>query len=67
MMMIKFTNNLDGYKGDPLYLNRDWIAAVYEKDTDGGSLRTIIWGGPTGQAWEVEESLNEVIKKIEAS
>ncbi len=42
----------------------DAIVSVFELPNDGGSLKTIVWGGPTGVGWEVEESLGEVIKKI---
>lgn len=63
--MIKFTNDAEAHKGNPIYINPDHIAAVFESPSQpGGSLKTIIFGGPTGVTWEVEESPAEVIKKI---
>jgi hypothetical protein len=67
MSMIKFTNASQGRKGDPLYINSDWIITVFEAHVEGGSLITIIFGGPTGISWEVEESLSEAIKLINES
>ena len=65
-MMLKFTNSSEGRNGDPLYLNKDWIVSVYENANEGGSLQTIIFGGPgAGIPFQVEESLGEVIKIIE--
>lgn len=65
MKMLKFTNaSSDVYRGMPLYISSDWIASAYEEPTNSGSLKTVIWGGPTGMIWFVEESLGEVIKII---
>lgn len=63
-MMIKFTNAAGAYKGNPLYINSEWIVSVFEEATEGGSLNTVIYGGPTGIPWYVEESLNEAVKLI---
>lgn len=63
--MIKFTNAVDRFKGNPIFINRSHITAVYENAREeGGSLITVIYGGHAGICWEVEESLDEVIKKI---
>ena len=63
---IKFTNDVDSHKGSPLYINSQHITAVYEAPvTEGGSLKTFVFGGSTGIVWEVEESLNTVLKMIE--
>jgi hypothetical protein len=49
----------------PIYINSDWIVAVYEKRRrDGGSVSTVIFGGPSSTEWTVEESLSQVIKII---
>lgn len=66
MKMIKFSNT-GRYRGDPLYINPDWIVSVFEESSEQyGSLSTIIFGGPgNGTRWVVEESAKEVIKKIE--
>jgi hypothetical protein len=66
-MLVKFTNASNDLKGNPLYINVEHITSVFEAPTDGGSLKTIIWGGPTGIGWEVEESLNEAFKLISAA
>ena len=65
---IKLTNNADGHKGMPLYINAGLISTVYEiAAVDGGSLKTCIYGGPTGVIWEVEESPKEVMNLIQLS
>lgn len=65
--MLKFTNAAGQYAGNPLYINKDWIISVFEHPRDGGSLLTIIYGGPTGTTWEVEESLSQVINAIKGA
>ena len=68
-MLVKFTNAAEGLVGNPVYINSEWIVSVYEisRTGDGGSLVTIIFGGPAGIAWEVEESLAEATKIINAA
>jgi hypothetical protein len=61
-MMVKFTNAANEYKGNPLYINSEWIVSCFEESNNGGSLYTVIFGGPTGIPWYVEESLSEVVK-----
>lgn len=59
--MLKLTNATEQHKGNPIYINPDWIVAVFENAaTDGGSLRTIVYGGPQGTSWEVDESPAEI-------
>ena len=66
MKLIKLTNNAEHSKGLPIYINIDMITAVYERALEpGGSLITIIYGGPTGLEWYVEEGLSEVLRKVE--
>ena len=64
MSMIKFTNASEGRKGDSIYINSKWIVTVFEEHQEGGSLSTVIFGGPGGVPWFVEESLSEAIKLI---
>lgn len=65
MKMLKFTNNGERYKGNPVYINSDCIVSVFEEPTNGGSLATVIFGGfGNGERWYVEEGLTEVIKII---
>ena len=63
-MMIKFTNNNGNLAGNDIWINSDHIIAVYEIPTDGGSLTTRIWGGSPSIEWIVEESMNDVIGRI---
>lgn len=63
-MMLKFTNSNTQRRGDPVYISKDWIVSVFEESREGGSLATIIYGGPKGERWYVEEGLSEVIKII---
>jgi len=65
--MIKFTNASMGRKGDPIYINSEWIVSVFEDHTEGGSLATVVFGGPGGTPWFVEESLSEAIKLIDGA
>jgi hypothetical protein len=63
--MIKFTNAAEQFRGNPIYINPEWVVAVFEvQSQDGGSLKTVIYGGPTGNSWEVEEGLADTIKLI---
>jgi len=65
MKFVRLTNNLDRRKGDPVYINISWITCVFEEPTNGGSLSTIVFGGPgNGTRWVVEEGPSEVMKKI---
>jgi uncharacterized protein YlzI (FlbEa/FlbD family) len=64
--MIKLTNLSEQHRGNPIYINVDHISAVYEfPKQEGGSLSTMVFGGYTGVIWEVEESLEQVLRKIE--
>jgi hypothetical protein len=67
-MLIKFTNATNDHKGNPIYINPEHIVAVYEiATTPGGSLTTVVYGGPTGLQWFVEESMEQVVKTIKLS
>lgn len=66
MRLIKFNNAAEAHLGNPIYINQDWIVAVFESPSQpGGSLKTIIYGGPTGITWEVAESPADVFKMVE--
>ena len=67
MSMIKFTNASEGRKGDPIYINSEWIVSVFEDHIQGGSLATVVFGGPNGTPWFVEESLTEAVKLIDGA
>ena len=69
-MLIKFTNGSDQFKGNDLYINPDYIVAVYEftkTENNTNTIMTVIYGGPQGSEWAVNESLSEVIKRIKAT
>lgn len=63
---IKLTNDIDAHKGNPIYINKDYIAAVLEAQAGAGGIKTIIYGGPTGVQWEVEETAKTVVSMIES-
>jgi len=63
---IKLTNDVDAHKGSPIYININHITAIYDAPvSQGGSLKTFVFGGHTGVQWEVEQSPKEVINMIE--
>jgi hypothetical protein len=63
--VIKLTNATEQFKGNPIHINPEWIVAIFENaTTDGGSLKTIVYGGPQGTSWEVDESPAEIAALI---
>lgn len=62
-MFIRLTNGVQERKGDPLYINVNFIKVVYEDHVPGGSLITQIHA--ENVTWTVEESLGEVMKLID--
>lgn len=65
MKLVCFTNAAANHKGNLIYINPETVSAVYEVAREaGGSLITIIYGGPTGVTWEVEESFKSVINAL---
>jgi hypothetical protein len=66
MKMIKLSNT-GKFTGFSIHINVDHITAVFEVPSEqGGSLETHVFGGNAGNSveWIVEESLSEVLKKI---
>ena len=64
-MLIKLTNASEEHKGNNLYLDSGWIVAVFQTAAQpGGSLTTVVYGGPQGTSWNVEQSPEEVQKLI---
>lgn len=64
-MLIEFTNTTEQHKGNKIYINKDAIITAFEMaNEEGGSLATVIYGGPTGSNWNVEEGLNKVVSLI---
>lgn len=64
MAFIKLTNNYGIQKGNPIIINTDQVASVYEEHTPDG-VKTLVYGGPTGVIWDVEESFKEVQMLLE--
>lgn len=64
MNLIKLTNVNAAHLGDPIYINIDWIVSIFEISNEG-SLSTVIFGGPQGTTWQVEESPEEIKRIIE--
>ena len=62
-MLVKLTNNFEGFRGLPLWINTDHVTSVFEIPTDSGSLITAVFCSPSRE-WHVEEGLSEVIKLI---
>ena len=62
-MLIKFNNAASDHAYEPLYIDSDWIVALYE-EIIGDIRRTVIYGGPTGTTWVVQETLEESRKII---
>lgn len=52
------------FRGNPIYINKDWIVSIYEAPSQEGMIKTIVYGGPSGSSWEIEESPSEVYKRI---
>ena len=64
-MLLKFANAAPEHAGNPIFINSDHITAVYPvMPPEGGGQSTIIFGGPTGQAWIVEEGVEQAVKMI---
>ena len=61
-MFIHLTNMVSERKGDPLYINVNFIKVVFEDHVPGGSLMTQVHA--ENVTWTVEESLGEVMKLI---
>lgn len=65
-MFVKFTNAFGPYAGDPVYINVNQVTSIFEDHTEGGSLITILFC-INHERFQVEESLTEVMKKIEGA
>lgn len=68
MPMIKLTNAANQHNGDSIYLNSDWVVAIFEAPSqEGGSLKTFVYGGPVGTTWEVAESAADAAKLVKGT
>lgn len=65
MSLIKLSNTTIDHQGDLIYINPNWIVTVFPIESDTGwGLKTIVFGGPKGTAWEVEESPEKIKKMV---
>jgi len=64
-MFIKLTNLNANFLDMPVYINAQNVLSVYEsrRNQQDGGLTTTIYA-TNGQEWFVEESLSEVVKKL---
>ena len=63
-LLVKFTNLNQNFLDMPVYINTTNVLSVYEsRRTQGASLTTTIYGC-NGNEWFVEESLSEVVNKL---
>lgn len=64
-MLVEFTNIAGDHTGSKIYINPEHVTVVYEMPSQtGGSLVTCIWSALGNVTWNVEEGLNDTIKKI---
>jgi uncharacterized protein YlzI (FlbEa/FlbD family) len=63
--LIRLTNAFKGRIGEGLILNTDLIASFFEHTQEDGSKVTVAFG-MNGNSWEVSESVDEIMQKIES-
>ena len=60
-MLIKLTNMAAEHKGNGIFINPEWIVAVFQGNTiPDDTPTTIVYGGPQGTSWNVEESPEQI-------
>ena len=62
--LIKLTNNAEGFKGDPVYINLDHISSIYEFNNGSGFV-TSLFSVLNNHQWVVEESPAEIQKILD--
>ena len=68
--LTKFTNASQSHNGDPLYINADIVASVFEliePDSDGKLQNNTIIYGVNNIDWRVKEPIDEVIHALKMS
>jgi len=63
--LIRLTNAAKGRIGEGLIINTDLIASIFEHTHEDGTKVRVAYG-MNGNSWEVSESINEIMEKIEA-
>ena len=65
MKLIRLTNAFIGRIDEGLILNTDLIASFFEHTQEDGAKVTVAFG-MNGNSWEVSESVDEIMQKIES-
>ena len=63
--LIRLTNATKGRLGEGLILNTDLIASFFQHTQEDGTKVTVAFG-MNNNSWEVSETVDEVMQKIEA-
>ena len=64
-MLIKLTNAAEEHKGNNLFINPEWIVAVFQTPSPiEDKLSTVVYGGPQGTSWNVNESPEQIQRLI---
>jgi len=63
-MLIKLTNAMKGRIGEGLILNTELILSFFEHSQEDGTKVTVAFG-MNGNSWEVQESIDEILKMTE--
>jgi len=68
-MFISLTNAVEEFKDDPIIINSDYIVTIYTSSNAGKKVNgiiekiTFVFCPPHG-TWQVQESLEEVLTKL---
>ena len=64
-MFITLTNTADGHLGDKIRVNMNHITTIYDfAEVEGGSRRTCLYASNGNVTYNVEESVETIIKMI---
>ena len=63
MRLIKLTNAAKGRIGEGLILNTEAMMSFFESTQEDGTKTTIAYG-MNGNSWEFQETIDEVMEKI---
>ena len=63
MKLIKLTNATKGRIGESLILNTEAMMSFFENTQEDGTKTTIAYG-MNGNSWEFQETIDEVMEKI---
>ena len=63
MKLIKLTNATKGRIGEGLILNAEAMMSFFENMQEDGTKVTVAFG-MNGNSWEVQETIDEIMEKI---